>query len=84
VPRWLLWLGDISFSLYLFHVLPQMVPRIFKQYPQLMGGGGFFVACIVAGVVLSYLAHRVLERGLSEHVRRLLLSGLRRGGTIAR
>jgi exopolysaccharide production protein ExoZ len=84
VPRWLTWLGDVSFSLYLFHVLPQMAPRIWKHEPQLMTGGGFFVACLVAALVLAYLGHRFLERGLSEHVRRALLSRSRRGGTIAR
>ncbi len=74
VPPWLRWLGDISFSLYLFHILPQMVPRLVKHQPQLMSGGGFFVASIVAGVVLAYLAHRWLERGLAEWVRRWLLA----------
>ncbi len=73
MPRVWVWLGDISFSLYLFHVLPQMLPRLIKHEPQLMGGGGFFVACIVMGLVLAYLAHRWLERGLSEWVRRALV-----------
>ena len=73
MPRVLVWLGDISFSLYLFHVMPQMLPRLIKHQPQLMGGGGFFVACLVMGVVLAYLAHRWLERGLSEWVRRALM-----------
>jgi hypothetical protein len=73
MPRPLVWLGDISFSLYLFHVLPQMLPRLIKHQPQLMGGGGFFVACIVMGLVLAYLAYRLLERGLSEWVRRVLM-----------
>jgi exopolysaccharide production protein ExoZ len=73
MPRPVVWLGDISFSLYLFHILPQMLPRLIKHQPQLMGGGGFFVACIVMGLVLAYLAHRWLERGLSEWVRQMLL-----------
>jgi peptidoglycan/LPS O-acetylase OafA/YrhL len=79
VPRWLRWLGDISFSLYLFHVLPQMVPRLVKDQPTLMTGGGFFVACIVAGVVLSYLSYRWLERGLAEWLRRAILRWLEPG-----
>lgn len=76
VPRWLSWLGDVSFSLYLFHVLPQMLPRIFKHQPQLMSGGGFFVACVIAGVVLAYLGHRFLERGLSEWIRKRLMAAI--------
>jgi peptidoglycan/LPS O-acetylase OafA/YrhL len=62
----------------MFHILPQMLPRLIKSQPQLMGGGGFFVACIVLGVVLAYLAHRFLERGLSELVRRQLMRWIRR------
>jgi peptidoglycan/LPS O-acetylase OafA/YrhL len=73
VPRFLVWLGNISFSLYLFHIMPQMLPRLIKHQPQLMSGGGFFVACIVMGLVLAYLAHRWLERGLSERVRHALM-----------
>lgn len=80
VPRWLTWLGDVSFSLYLFHVMPQMLPRIFKHQPQLMGGGGFFVACLIAGGVLAYLGHRFLEQGLAEWVRKRLLALVRRPG----
>ena len=76
MPRWLTWLGDISFSLYLFHILPQMVPRLFPDHPEVMSGGGFFVASIVVGVVLGYLGYRFLERGLSEWFKRRLLGWL--------
>lgn len=71
-PRWLVFLGDISFSLYLFHVLPQMLPR---QWPTWIGmqGGGWFLAVVVAGGVLGYWGYQLIERGLCEWLRRRLL-----------
>ena len=71
-PRWMIFLGDISFSLYLFHVLPQMLPR---QWPTWSGmqGGGWFVAVVVMGVVLGYWGYRLLECGVAEWLRRVLL-----------
>lgn len=77
VPRWLTWLGDVSFSLYLWHVIPQMLQRQFPTSP-LMKGGGIFVGSILCGCVLAYLSHRWLEQGLSTWVRRRLLAGLAR------
>jgi exopolysaccharide production protein ExoZ len=79
VPRSLRWLGDVSFSLYLFHVLPQMGPRFVKDQPLLMSGGAFFVASTVAALVLAYVSHRLLERGLAEWLRRVLLRALAPG-----
>ena len=76
-PRWMIFLGDISFSLYLFHVLPQMLPR---QWPTWIGmqGGGWFVAVIIAGVVLGYWGYRLLERGVCEWLRHKLLGRFER------
>ena len=76
VPRWLTWLGDVSFSLYLFHRLPQLAVRLYL--PSHAHGGGAFFACIVAGLVLAYAGHRWLERGLAERVRRALLAAMAR------
>lgn len=44
--------------------------------PQLTSGGGFFVASVVAGGVLAYVSHQLLERGLSERLRRWTLARL--------
>jgi peptidoglycan/LPS O-acetylase OafA/YrhL len=38
-----------------------------------MKGGGWFVAVVIAGVVLGYWGYQLLERGLSEWLRRKLL-----------
>lgn len=71
-PRWLIFLGDISFSLYLFHVVPQMLPRQWPAWPG-MRGGGWFVAVVIFGVVLGYCSYRLVERGLSEWLRHKFL-----------
>jgi peptidoglycan/LPS O-acetylase OafA/YrhL len=71
-PRWMIFLGDISFSLYIFHVLPQMLPRQFPTWSG-MQGGGWFVAVVIAGIVLGYWGYRLLETGLCEWLRRKLL-----------
>jgi peptidoglycan/LPS O-acetylase OafA/YrhL len=74
-PRCLIFLGDISFSLYLFHVLPQMLPRQFPTWNG-MQGGGWFIATVIAGLVLGYWSYRLLERGLCEWLRHKLLDGV--------
>ncbi len=71
-PRWMIFLGNISFSLFLFHVLPQMLPRQFPTWSG-MQGGGWFVAAVISGVVLGYWGYRLLERGLCEWLRHKLL-----------
>ena len=46
------------------------------EQPQLTSDGGFFVASVVAGGVLAHVSHQLLERGLSERLRRLTLARL--------
>jgi len=77
-PRWLIWLGDVSYSLYLFHVLPKLLPSVFPG-SVLMIGGGFFVACLVMGGVLAYLSYRGLEENVTPWLRARLLRGPRNG-----
>jgi exopolysaccharide production protein ExoZ len=67
-PAWMVWLGDVSFSLYLWHVLPQMIPRQWR-HPALMTGGGFFVVCIATAIILAYWSHRLIERGIAQQLR---------------
>lgn len=78
VPAAMVWLGNVSFSLYLVHRIPQLAlpPLLKARYPELVTGGGFVVFCVVTGLVLAYLSHRYLERGLAEVVRRFLLRRL--------
>lgn len=88
VPRWLSYLGDISFSLYLWH-------------PIVLGGAAYFlrseasgsaafrfgvaILALVAAFALAALSHRYIERGLSDALRRRMFAqfkGLRPGGSI--
>jgi hypothetical protein len=75
----LLWLGDISFSLYLVHRIPQLALRRYipHGHASLAGGGGYVLFTIVASLILARFSYRYLERGLSERVRRALLARLR-------
>lgn len=68
VPRWMIWLGDVSFSLYLAHRIPliagaSLLPRA------LATGFPYIVAVVAASLVLADLSARWLERGLAERVR---------------
>ncbi len=79
VPRWARWLGDVSFSLYLVHRITQIgLPHLLKSPGNqvLFQGLAFFVANLVAALVLAHWSHRWLERGLAERVRRWLLARL--------
>ncbi|MEO6775066.1 MAG: acyltransferase [Kofleriaceae bacterium] len=75
VHPWLLWLGDISFSLYLWHRVAQLgILRLLPEaHPSLHGGFGFVIGTTVVALVLAHFSYRYLELGLSKHVRRWLL-----------
>jgi exopolysaccharide production protein ExoZ len=75
VPRWLLWLGDVSFSLYLVHRIPQLVlGRVIPpDHPTLVGGISFVIITTALALVLAQLSYRYLERGLAESFRRWLV-----------
>ncbi len=74
-PRSLVWLGDISFSLYLVHRIPQnALPRLVPEtHRALANGVGALVATTVIALVLAHYSHRYLERGVSERFQRWLL-----------
>lgn len=74
-PRALIWLGDISFSLYLVHRIPQVaVPRLVPDaHHTLASGVGCVVATTVIALVLAHYSRRYLERGLAERFQRWLL-----------
>jgi exopolysaccharide production protein ExoZ len=81
VPQWLVWLGNVSFSLYLVHRIPQLaLPPILKDLglPELVErGGGIVITNIVLALLLAYLSHRYLEVRLSEWLRNFMLRRLR-------
>ncbi len=79
VPRWLTWLGDVSFSLYLVHRIPQLaLGRVIPpDQPTLVGGISFVVVTTALSLVLAQLSYRYLERGLAESVRRWMVTAPR-------
>jgi len=71
--RWLGALGDASYSLYLFQIIPlRIVARIVARLP-LLGLAQpalLFVGGVVAAVIAGFLAHSLLERPLLRAMRR--------------
>jgi len=81
IPRVLMWLGSISFSLYMTHLIAQFyVTRWMLRFdaePYIHSWGFMFVSTALA-ISLAALSHRYLEQGLSNLVRDALLGILRR------
>src|SRR5262249_10189165 len=71
----LLWLGDISFSLYLVHRIPQVaLPRLIPAgHPMLGGGVGLVLSSTVLALVLAHFSYRYLERGVAQWLQRWLV-----------
>lgn len=82
VSRTLVYLGEISFSLYLFHPLAMSVYWLFKRDvfdPAGWVPGAAEMALVIAiSILVAMVSHRYLELGLSEWVRRSLLRVLGR------
>jgi exopolysaccharide production protein ExoZ len=75
-PRVLVWLGSISFSLYLVHV-PVLI-RLewlahFAGYGQWIKTPVFVVLFIFVSLIVADISRRLLENGLSGFVRKMLL-----------
>jgi peptidoglycan/LPS O-acetylase OafA/YrhL len=77
VPRWSIWLGNISFSLYLTHLFGFRMAGIFISHFQIGDPTKIalcnFVANIVFGIVAGAVAYNVVEKPLSSYVQTKLL-----------
>ena len=76
VPRTLIWLGDVSFSLYLVHRVvqfgfPKLLPPGMWQF-----GAAHVIMCLAISLALAHLSLVVLERGLSGRLQAWLLRRL--------
>jgi exopolysaccharide production protein ExoZ len=78
VPRPLLWLGEISFSLYLVQRLPQMalMSRFRGAHEAFFHTIAWFWLGSLLAILLAWVSYVVLERGLAERVRVWLLARL--------
>lgn len=82
VPRLFVWLGSISYSLYLTHVITQ---EVFKQYlaqhglEPLAHTWSFMFISTALAIPVAALSNALLEQGLSNIVRRWMLKLLPAG-----
>lgn len=56
-PRWLVFVGDISFSVYLIHIVTMR--QMYKVFPA--GGPLLFAASMAAALFLGWLSYRYIE-----------------------
>ena len=78
VPAVLVYLGDISFSLYIWHPIAQEA-NIFGRYlalhgySELISGFSYLFLTTVTAIVMAMLSHRFLEIWLSGHIKNFLV-----------
>lgn len=79
IPVWgpLVFLGDISFSLYLWHPLVQELlswPFVITGHGDLTSGFAYLLLTTVVSITVAALSRPLLEVWLSDHVKRALLA----------
>jgi peptidoglycan/LPS O-acetylase OafA/YrhL len=73
-PRWLQWVGNVSYSMYLTHFLGQVVlTRWLEQHGLHTRSWNEVYLALLLAIPLASASHRLLERGLGEWVRRKLV-----------
>lgn len=77
VPAWLVYLGDISFSLYLLHgIVQESLDRIANVpgFDKITTGYSAIILSTAVSIVVAGLSHRYIERGLCEYLKRISLA----------
>jgi peptidoglycan/LPS O-acetylase OafA/YrhL len=73
-PRWLQWVGNVSYSMYLTHFLGQVVlTRWLEQHGLHTRSWNEVYLALLLAIPLASASHWLLERGLGEWVRRKLV-----------
>lgn len=73
-PAWLVYAGDISFSLYLFHpTVQESFDRVALAFGYRPAGYSAIVVTTVLSIAVADVAHRCIERGLCERLKRWAL-----------
>jgi len=76
-PGWLVYLGDISFSLYLLHgTVQELMGRlaVSTQLSQAATGYSAMLLSTVVSIAAASVSHRYIERGLCEYLKRISLN----------
>jgi peptidoglycan/LPS O-acetylase OafA/YrhL len=81
-PRFMVWLGQISFSLYLVHLIAfdALSTAIKPINPEWKHSPLYALAQLTLAIALAWISYRLLEKGLSESLRRLALRFVDRFG----
>ncbi|MFW0766680.1 acyltransferase family protein [Trabulsiella odontotermitis] len=78
-PKFMITLGNISFSLYLIHnpLMGFIHRKIDKAYPYAINNAFGFIAMIFIVLIVAYVSHRYIEMSLSGKLRKKFMSGHR-------
>ncbi|AKA25387.1 hypothetical protein PCL1606_39380 [Pseudomonas chlororaphis] len=81
-PAWLIWVGNISYSLYLIH--PFFVKPVFDvlwetSFREYIRDPSFSLVVVGLSIFFATLSHKYLEVRLSDFIRNKLLGYMNRG-----
>jgi len=79
MPRWLVWVGTVSYSMYLTHHLGQIwLQRWLERHGMHTHSWNEMFLMLLLAIPLASLSHALLERGLGEGLRKVLVKAVER------